>query len=195
MNRIIIDANKRALVQWKQYQARICTADELAEQRRSPRAHGEAVICGQISGGLEVVDVDAKYDLTGVLKEELLGAIPADILARLHIVQTGGKREPEKRGLHLYYTCESIEGNQPLARRDATEAEQQAKPGEKVKVLIETRGEGGYVVAPPTDGYSHVMGPDKPQGITPRQRETLFAVCRSFNTLVVEERPPVSQGV
>lgn len=192
MNRIIIDANKRALVQWKQYQTRLCTPEELEQQRKSPRAHGEAVICGAISGGLEVVDVDAKYDLSGTLKEELLGAIPADILARLHIVQTGGNREPEKRGLHLYYTCEQIEGNQPLARREATEAEQQAKPGEKVKVLIETRGEGGYVVAPPTDGYTHVMGPNQPQGITPRQRETLFAVCRSFNTLVVEERPPVS---
>jgi len=83
MNRIIIDANKRALVQWKQYQARICTPDELEQQRRSPRAHGEAVICGQISGGLEVIDVDAKYDLTGVLKEELLGAIPAGALRLL----------------------------------------------------------------------------------------------------------------
>lgn len=160
--------------------------------RRHPAAYGEAVICGRVSGNLEVIDVDAKYDLTGTLKEELLGAIPADLLARLHIVQTGGQRDEPQRGLHIYYTCDTIEGNQPLARRHPTEAEQQAKPGEKVKVLIETRGEGGYVVAPPTPGYSWLTGPTAVQPITPEQRETLFTICRSFNQYIVEERPPVS---
>ena len=190
--KIVVNHEKRAVSRWTEYQHRHPTAQEMDTMRAHPAAYGEAVICGRVSGNLEVIDVDAKYDLTGVLKEELLGAIPADLLARLHIVQTGGQRDEPQRGLHLYYLCDTIEGNQPLARRHPTESEQQAKPGEKVKVLIETRGEGGYVVAPPTPGYTHLTGPAEPMGITPAQRETLFTICRSFNQYIVEERAPVS---
>jgi hypothetical protein len=58
----------------------------------------------------------------------------------------------------LYYRCDVIEGNQKLAQRPATAEEVKENPNEKVLVLIETRGEGGYVVAPPTDGYKLSAG-------------------------------------
>lgn len=190
--RIIVNAEKRAVSRWADYQKRKPTADEWQAMKQHRAAYGEAVVCGAVSGGLEVIDVDAKYDLSGVLKEELLGAIPADILSRLTIIETGGQRAAELRGLHLYYLCERIEGNQPLARRPASDAEQEAKPGEKVKVLIETRGEGGYVVAPPTPGYTRIGGPDEPGRITSAERDTLFAICRAFNQYVKEDKPPVS---
>jgi hypothetical protein len=54
------------------------------------------------------------------------------LVARLVIVQT------PKGGRHLYYRCATIAGNQKLAvSADRT-------------VLIETRGEGGYAIIPPS---------------------------------------------
>jgi hypothetical protein len=80
----------------------------------------------------------------------------------------------------LYYRCECIEGNQKLASRPTTDIERKANPNEKQVVLIETRGEGGYVVAPPTDGYSITNNAPIPI-ITIEQREHLLAACREFN--------------
>jgi len=67
------------------------------------------------------------------------------------------------------------------------------------ETLIETRGEGGFVVIAPSNGKVHPSG--KPyvllQGsvatiatITPEEREELFALCRSFNELVEEQGVP-----
>src|SRR5690606_16904023 len=67
-----------------------------------------------------------------------------------------------------------------LAQRKATEEEEAA--GEKVLVLIETRGEGGYVVAPPTEGYTTIQN-NRIEQITEREREIIMSVCESFNQL------------
>lgn len=184
MNRIIIDRNKRAIVPWKEYQTRLITKDELIAQRMHPKAYGEAVICGKVSGNLEVIDVDAKNDITGGIKDALLNAIldqSPELHDKLYIVQT------QNNGLHICYLCERIEGNQKLASRHATTQEQADNPHIKQVVLIETRGEGGYVVAPPTDGYFVIRGEVVPT-ITPDERELLHSICRSFNE-VIEEAP------
>jgi hypothetical protein len=184
MNRIIVDRNKRAIVPWKEYQTRLITKDELIAQRMHPKAYGEAVICGKVSGNLEVIDVDAKNDHTNTIKDALLNAIhdqSSDLYDRLYIVQT------QNDGLHFCYFCEHIDGNQKLASRHATSKEQADNPHVKQVVLIETRGEGGYVVAPPTDGYFVIKGETVPT-ITPDERELLHSICRSFNE-VIEEAP------
>jgi len=131
-----------------------------------------------ISGGLEVIDIDTKYetyDLWAAIKEK----IPADIFNRLHIVSTrsGGK--------HLYYKCEEIEGNQKLAQRPPTKDEATATPHVKSYCIIETRGEAGYVVAPPSDGYKIIQ-----KGInviSVEDRTTLFEIMRSFNEIIEEQ--------
>ena len=73
---------------------------------------------------------------------------------------------------YIYYRCTQIKGNIKLANRPTTaeEREQTYKSeitsgakeedaknrsiNDKVRVLIETRGEGGYVIAPPTQAIS-----------------------------------------
>jgi hypothetical protein len=185
---VATDANKRAIVSWKAFQERLPTADQLASMFSHDKALGIAIICGKVSGSLEVIDVDTKYDLTGTLFEDLSAAIhdisPA-LSDKLMVVQT------RSGGYHLYYRCEVIEGNQKLAQRPATAEEVAANPNEKVLVLVETRGDGGYVVAPPTDGYKKISG-DSIQQITPSEREALLEVCRSFNQYIVEQQKPAS---
>jgi hypothetical protein len=181
MNKIVVDANKRAIRPWKQYQSRLITPEEFQAQQADSRAFGVAVICGAISGNIEVIDVDTKYSLTPDFNKVFLAGIPAELLAKLYIVTT------KSGGMHLYYSCTEIAGNLKLAQRHTTAEERAANPNDKVRVLIETRGEGGYVVAPPTPGYTVLQGTE-PQPITPAERECLLDYCRSFNMVFEVEK-------
>ena len=177
VNVVAVNEKKQAIFPWKKYQSVAITKAELKEQMSDPRAKGVAVICGAISGGLEVIDIDTKYE-TYDLWKEIKAKIPSDIYVRLHIVST------KSGGKHLYYKCEEIEGNQKLAQRPPTAEEAAANPHIKSYCIIETRGEAGYVVAPPSEGYSIVQ-----KGInviTSNERDTLFEIMRSFNEIIEE---------
>jgi len=138
----------------------------------------------------EVIDVDVKYDLTGKLHTALLLAIKyalPEVYEKLVIVKTASN------GLHLYYKCFQIGGNKPLAHRNAT-PEERAK-GERKKVLIETRGEGGYIIAPPSPGYEFNRGSiEDVAWITPEERSFLLAICRSFDLIIKPELKGISKS-
>jgi hypothetical protein len=178
VNVIAVNDKKQAIFPWKDYQSKQITKEELERQMADPRAKGIAVICGAVSGGLEVIDIDTKYE-TFPLWEQIKNKIPQDIFEKLHIVQT------KSNGYHLYYKCEEIEGNQKLAQRLPTVEELKSSPQIKTYCIIETRGEAGYVVAPPSEGYTIVQ-----KGIniiTIEERSTLFEVMRSFNEIIEEQ--------
>ena len=148
---------------------------------------GIAIITGEVSGNLEVIDVDSKYDLTGTLWEELRDSIPTDLYSRLVVAQT------VSGGYHIYYRAPGVAGNSKLANRPATPEEM--KEGDKVKVLLETRGEGGYVIAPPTKGYQYLQGsPEDIPTLTEREREGLLRIAKSFNELEEEVTPEPSRS-
>ena len=174
----LTDNRKVSLLNWKNFQSRLATQDEL--QSKADKAQGIAIICGAISGNLEVIDIDTKYDLTGKLFDTLMEAL-GDLADLLVIART------KSGGYHLYYRCDTIQGNQKLARRPVSEAEAADNPHVKVMVLIETRGEGGYVVAPPTDGYSWIHNSWQDIGtISTNVRDEIFEICRSFNEYLEE---------
>lgn len=139
---------------------------------------------------IEVLDIDCKYDLTGKLWNSLITAIKfslPDVYDKLVIVITPSK------GYHLYYKCTQIGGNQKLAGRPATSTE--LALGERFKVLIETRGEGGYIIAPGSPGYELVKGEMSDiDYITPEERRELIAICRSFDQIKTEELKGITAG-
>lgn len=140
------DGTKRPACPWKQYQDRKPTDAELHYWFGVER-YGIAVICGQISGGLEVLDFDSPEAFT--LWRAMIEAKAPGLLATLPQVQT------PKGGMHVYVRSDKPRGNQKLAR------------DENGQTLIETRGEGGYVLAPGCPAachstgksYVHVAGP------------------------------------
>jgi len=178
---VYVDANKRAIRPWKIYQSQLASPHELEAMHDDPKAYGIAVICGAISGGLEIIDIDAKYDLSGTIFDDYITMLPDDLAAKLYIVTTVNK------GYHIYYRCAEISGNLKLAQRHTTPDELRLNPHDKVRVLIETRGEGGYCVAPPTPGYDTTYHVDIPT-ITTQEREMLFEAARSFNQIKEEVR-------
>ncbi len=165
---------------WKKYQDQIITIEEAEQGFDLPYARTISVVCGKSSGNLEVIDIDTKYDLTGTLFNSYLQDIADNDPAlrdSLLIIQT------RSGGYHMYYHCEKIEGNQKLAQRPASSEELQQNPNDKIRVLIETRGQGGYVVAPPSEGYKIIQGTAIPT-ITPEQRDIIIELARSYNEVV-----------
>lgn len=177
---IAVDGYKKSVFAWKDFTEDRITEKALADQINNEKAFGVAVICGAVSGGLEVIDFDLKYDLTGDLMKRYNEKIPEALLNRLRIIKT------TSGGFHYYYRCEEIEGNKKLAARPATPEELKASPHLKQLVLIETRGTNGYVVAPPTDGYEIVQNNPIPV-ISVDDRSILLDAARSFHQVHTEE--------
>jgi hypothetical protein len=139
------------------------------------RVKGVAIICGAVSGGLEIIDFDTKNDATGTLMSDYRSLLNDEILLKKLVIQ----RSPSG-GYHFIYRCEEVEGNKKLARRDVLKSENRT---EKVVGMIETRGEGGYFLVEPSEGYRIIQGDlfHVPL-ITIEEREKLQDCGKAFNT-------------
>lgn len=175
LSTIPLSPGKKPAVKWKPSQA-----EKIDPNKWQWKAH-LGIVCGAVSGGLECIDVDCKHDLTGDLWRCYSSGIKKhlpDLWPRLAIQET------VNGGYHILYTCKTIEGNKKLASREATESEKEKHPQEKVKVLIETRGEGGYICADPSPDYTLIQGSwDSIPSITQKERETLFELAGGFHTM------------
>jgi putative DNA primase/helicase len=183
-----IRADKRPACKWKQYQSEPMTETEYDSVFRA--AKGVALVCGAVSGNLECIDIDLKYDVSGTLYQRLCDAIPSELLRKLTIQKTpsGGK--------HFWYRTESATGagNMKLANRPATESELQAynkdatrkitDPNRLPSVLLETRGESGYALIAPSNGYVIEHGSfEYLATITNAERDQLIEICRGFDEI------------
>ncbi|MBX3427932.1 MAG: AAA family ATPase [Pirellulales bacterium] len=168
------DGSKAAAVAWKRLTQERATESDVRGWWLADNV-GVAVAHGPASGNSEVVDLD-DVSLMGEFFGEIEARCPG-LLERLTIVRT------PRPGYHLIYRCSMVEGNKVLAR------------GPDGNALIETRGAGGYALAPGSPGcchptgreYEHASGPpltDLPT-ITAVERAAIFAAARVF-----DEKPP-----
>src|ERR1035437_1881253 len=65
------DGKKRATVPWKVYQTTRPNEEQLFNMFSGNNSIGIGVITGKVSENLEVIDVDVKYDITGIMYEQL----------------------------------------------------------------------------------------------------------------------------
>jgi hypothetical protein len=162
-----------AISEWTSYQREIAGPDEL--QRMFSNGCGIAIVCGRVSGNLEVIDFD-EDGFPKQFSEVVRAAGRQELLERLPIVKT-------PHGAHLFLRCDgSIGGNQKLA--------QILDSQQRIKTAIETRGEGGYVVTVGSPAACHPSG--KPYkmvrgdlaaipSITAEDRNFLLSAARSLN--------------
>lgn len=185
--------------------------------------YGMALVCGKVSGNVECIDFDCKYDLTGTLMQRY-----KDLVATYdpNILSTLVWQKSPSNGYHCFYRCEVLEGNQKLAERETIVSEreksrekryeteisegkdektakdlaQKAFENDNTRVLIETRGEKGYVGIVPTPHYSLIKGGlDNIPTITPTDREMLLNCARNFNEYFKpvyhpKEKKPITDG-
>lgn len=168
------------------------------------------IVCGRLSGYLEAIDIDSKYDLTGKLFENykrIIHDCDSTLLSKLVVQKT------RNGGYHLIYRCSTISGNVKLANRPTTDEEkldtynqeykaaliknpddakakqiaEKISKSDKVRVLIETRGEGGYIACFPSEGYELIHGDYYGiNEITQEQRDLLHGIARQFNQVLEE---------
>lgn len=177
---------KRPLREWSTLQSTFLAQSDLDYYWPPLSDIGIAVICGTISGNLEMTELEA-----GATGYEALERIAAECTER-GVGELWGQLRTEgyaeitpSRGLHLLYRISDhiVPGNTKLA----------ATP--QSKTLAETRGEGGYVIVAPTGGNCHPTGQPWRTvagriGVVPtitwEQREALHAAI----TAALDESPP-----
>lgn len=120
---------------WLPYQTKIAD-NETIEQWMSAN-YSVGIISGEVSGNLQVVDIDEKYNLNKeplhITLNNIIKQQDDTILPRCLVQQT------MSGGLHLIYrTEEPVNDKGKFASRDTTASERAAKPKEKVKTLIES---------------------------------------------------------
>lgn len=161
------------LQKWADLQQRLPSVGEI----ESWSGLGFGAIGGRISGGLEIMDFDEDAE---IIFPQWYRAVER-IACRLPTIET------PSFGWHVYYRCCEYGGNSKIA-----------KSADSKQTYIETRGDGGYVVAPgsplrvhPTRRpYIQVSGPPLPDvpTIAREDRTRLFEAARSFDRRGEEHR-------
>jgi len=131
---------KRPIIKWKEYMFRKPRKEEV-DKWFLWRNRNIGIVCGKVSGNLAVIDFESpevfKKFLRKVRKTDL-----ARKVANTWIVRTG-------KGYHIYFR---VKGGVPRTRL-------------RLPVGVDIKGEGGYVVAPPSihpmlRRYTFITNPD-----------------------------------
>ena len=168
INVIGVSSDKRPIMEWRRLQSALLSAYDM--ERMMSRADGLAVITGHVSSGLECIDFDAHGgDIDRVFNAFTSDSGVAEIMRRN---RTYVERSP-RGGYHIIYRYDAGErpqGNTVLARWGDGQS------------MIETRGEGGYVIVAPTAGYKPTSGAlTQLDEMSYDEREYLLERARTFN--------------
>lgn len=151
---------KRPVGAWKRWTKERPDFDAVFYEGIEARADAICVVCGAVSGGLEIIDFDQKGKVfdrfnLGSLGKLTRGDFPVES------TQSGGR--------HIAFRSSSCGKNQKLA-------------SDERGVLIETRGEGGICLIAPSDGYELISGDwANVPTVSDEFREKIFEVARHFD--------------
>lgn len=180
--------------EWTEYQDRRSTLDEIHAwygTRGEPKRTGLGVVCGAVSGNLEVLEFDANGEAYEPFKAAATALGMGELIKRIEV---GCLERSPSGGIHWPYYCETISGNTKLAEYLTGNLNSQGKP--EKKALIETRGQGGYIVTAPSHGKVHPSGRSYEllsggfltiATISPGEREQLWNLARSLCRLPEKE--------
>lgn len=172
----VAPGGKNPAIPWKKYQQTPATTTEILDWYTRHPDWGLGVICGKVSGNLEMLELEGRAqhlenDICELAENSNLGELFSAV------AYMGWSEESPSGGVHYFYRTE-----QPTAGNT-----QLAKTADG-KILAETRGEGGFVVVAPTDGTHHQTR--KPwtirtnvtvPALTADQHEALWALFQSQN--------------
>jgi len=191
-----------ALSGWKQYQTALPTERQI--ETWFAAADALCIVCGGVSGRLEMIDFDDDGAVFGEWFARIDESSP-ELASKLVV-----ERSPSG-GRHVVYRHEGEPaGNAKLAVRrwEPADGTPIAARGKEVvprrvggrwiaeQTLIETRGEGGLFLCAPTPGYVLERGElASPPTLTATERQTLFQAAMQFDDRqeIPAEAPSVAQ--
>ena len=172
-----LDGSKRPAIDWQRWQSERPSQQQVTEWFAKPAGIG--IVCGIVSGGVEVIDFDEP-----TLFEPIYDSLSLELRSQLSVYET-------PKGWHVIYRCNEIYKATKLARR-----------ADK-STLIETRGEGSYIVAEGSTlrvhsseiPYVHYMGPrlETLATIDSRERREIWRRCVAYDQ-TGEPTPAVKLG-
>lgn len=184
---ITADGSKRPAGPWKAAQSVRATVEVAGAYAAG--YDGLGVVCGAVSGHLEMFELEGRAVTDGYGQKLREACRDNGIEHILDALMTGCLTQSPSGGFHLWFRTEGpARGNTKLARRPGTT--------QPVEVLIETRGEGGYAVVPPSAGTVHVSGnawtqvagsPLNIPTISVDERDALYAVASLLDEMPVTE--------
>ncbi|WP_327337371.1 DUF927 domain-containing protein [Streptomyces sp. NBC_01324] len=162
------DGTKKPTVSWLGYKVARSTPEEHDGWFSGDKPRGIAVVYGSVSGNVELIEFEGIAIREGVLND-VTEDMEANGLGEPWAAILGGwVSESPSGGRHYRVRVQGgVPGNTKLASRLAreeeyTDTDQQRlleKPNARiVRVLIETRGEGGYGLVEPSGGSVHATG-------------------------------------
>jgi hypothetical protein len=192
--RIREDGEKRPVGTWKCYQTTRATEAQIEVWYEDAERFGVGCVTGAVSGGvfddetgeliggLECLEFDDRATYTRFVE----AAQSAGLGPLVTAIEAGYVEDTPKGGVHWLYRCRTVAGNTKLAQRPDPTPDNPRN----VKPLIETRGEGGFLVLAPSHGPVHPSGRpyilraggfDSIAVIATADREDLFELARSFD--------------
>jgi putative DNA primase/helicase len=183
------DGSKRpGLKEWKQYQTERPSIDQVLAWF-GDGAQGLGLVCGAVSGGLEMLEFEGVAVHDGLYTEFVRAASSVGLGELVDRIRHGYEEETPRHGVHWLWRCDEVDGNLKLARRPGPEMN-------TIDVLIETRGEGGFTIIAPSAGTTHPNGGswvlsaggfDTIATITPDERAELLRIARSLDRMPPRE--------
>ncbi|WP_237222669.1 phage/plasmid primase, P4 family [Rothia nasimurium] len=178
---VIPTNGKRPTISWKHYQTNPNTSSELTTWFTNPTT-GLAIVTGKSSGNLEMAEIEGKA-LTH-LPDIITLANDTGLIDLWTKATTGWAEQSPSGGIHWIYRLQGtpVPGNTPLARRHNPQTG-------RTETLTETRGQGGYFIAAPTNGTHHTTGnpwkritggPATIPTLTPEERTAFHALLASI---------------
>jgi hypothetical protein len=171
---------------WAHLQREPATVEQINKWYANGRT-GTGWVTGRVSGGLEVMDFDDR----GALAEFKKLCADAELDGLLACIMEG-YFEHTPNGAHIAYRCKTIDGNKKLAKNKHN------------KAMIETRGEGGFIIVAPTHGSVNTAGEyvlesggvDTIVEIMPEDRDALHTVARMLDESIApkETTPTTARG-
>ena len=147
---ILANQTKRPAVRWAEFQVTAPTLGQVDEWWGNGKSYGLALICGAVSGNLEMTEVEGRA-CDGEALTEIQNRMDELGVGHVWDLLTGPNGYSEMSpsgGIHLLYRVgdHPVPGNTKIAQTEDN------------LVLAETRGEGGYVIVAPTPGICHPSG-------------------------------------
>jgi hypothetical protein len=177
-----VNSDKRPTMAWTELQTSLMDADIAYNNFKN--AWGVAVICGEVSGGLECIDFDShNNNITKIYKAFIENEAIKSIIANNRIYTEKSMRG----GYHIiyrYHSTQKRDGSIKLARWENGDS------------MIETRGEGGYVVVAPSPNYTPRHGSllDLPV-IEEYERDALIDFAMSFDLVKKTEAIEANEAI